>query len=38
MGEGLEYVAQRNAAMLLSKDLEEAISAFLEKRASRFED
>jgi enoyl-CoA hydratase/carnithine racemase len=38
IGEGLEYVAQRNAAMLLSKDLEEAISAFLEKRASRFED
>jgi len=38
IGEGLTYVAQRNAAMLLSKDLEEAISAFMEKRTPRFED
>jgi enoyl-CoA hydratase/carnithine racemase len=35
--EGLKYVAQRNAAMLLSKDLE-AINAFMEKRKPRFED
>jgi enoyl-CoA hydratase/carnithine racemase len=38
IGEGLRYVAQRNAAMLLSKDLEEAINAFMEKRKPRFED
>jgi len=38
IAEGLEYVAQRNAAMLLSKDLEEALAAFMEKRTPKFED
>jgi enoyl-CoA hydratase len=38
VSEGLAYVAQRNAAMLLSEDLDEALSAYLEKRAARFED
>lgn len=37
VGEGLAYVAQRNAAMLLSKDLNEAITAFIEKRKPDFE-
>jgi enoyl-CoA hydratase len=36
--QGLAYVAQRNAAMLLSEDLDEALSAYMEKRAARFED
>jgi enoyl-CoA hydratase/carnithine racemase len=38
VSEGLIYVAQRNAAMLLSKDLDEALSAYMEKRQPRFED
>lgn len=38
IAEGLEYVAQRNAAMLLSKDLEEALAAFMEKRTPIFID
>ena len=38
IGEGLEYVAQRNAAMLLSRDLKEAMTAFMEKRKPNFED
>lgn len=38
ISEGLAYVAQRNAAMLLSSDLEEAIAAFTEKRKPTFED
>ena len=38
IAEGLEYVAQRNAAMLLSTDLEEALAAFKEKRTARYED
>lgn len=38
VSEGLSYVAQRNAAMLLSEDLDEALSAYVEKRAARFED
>ncbi len=37
IGEGLEYVAQRNAAMLLSGDLEEALTAFMEKRKPNFD-
>jgi enoyl-CoA hydratase len=36
--DGLAYVAQRNAAMLLSEDLDEALSAYLENRAARFKD
>ncbi len=35
--EGLELVAQWNALYLRSKDLDEAIGAFLEKRPARFE-
>lgn len=38
VSEGLAYVAQRNAAMLLSEDLDEALSAYLEKRAASFKD
>ena len=38
VSEGLEYVAQRNAAMLLSEDLDEALAAYLEKREARFKD
>jgi enoyl-CoA hydratase/carnithine racemase len=38
VSEGLAYVAQRNAGMLLSEDLDEALGAYLEKRAARFED
>ncbi len=38
IAEGLGCVAQRNAAMLLPKDLQEALAAFMEKRAARFED
>ena len=38
VAEGLRYVAQRNAGMLLSKDLEEALAGFMEKRAAKFED
>jgi enoyl-CoA hydratase/carnithine racemase len=38
VAQGLDYVARHNAAMLLSQDLEEAVSAFLEKRAASFED
>jgi enoyl-CoA hydratase len=33
---GLEYVAQKNAALLPSEDLTEAFQAFLEKRTPRF--
>jgi enoyl-CoA hydratase/carnithine racemase len=33
---GLEYVAQRNAAVVPNEDMMEAVSAFLEKRAPRF--
>lgn len=38
VAEGLNYVAIRNAAMLLSNDLVEAVTAFYEKRAPSFED
>lgn len=38
VADGLNYVALRNAAMLLSKDLEEAVIAFFEKRAPKYED
>lgn len=38
VAEGLNYVALRNAAMLLSQDLEEAVTSFFEKRAPRYED
>ena len=34
--QGLEYVAQRNAAMVPNEDMIEAVSAFLEKRTPRF--
>lgn len=33
---GLEYVAQKNAAILLSEDLTEALEAFREKRPAKF--
>jgi enoyl-CoA hydratase/carnithine racemase len=33
---GLEYVAQKNAALLMSEDLLEAAQAFMEKRPPRF--
>jgi enoyl-CoA hydratase len=33
---GLEYVAQKNAAVLLSEDLMEAFKAFVEKRPAKF--
>jgi enoyl-CoA hydratase len=37
IAEGLDYVAVRNAAMLLSRDLEEAVCAFFEKRDPQYE-
>lgn len=36
IGDGLQYVAQKNAAQLLSEDLMEAMAAFMEKRAPKF--
>ncbi len=33
---GLEYVAQKNAAAVMSEDLAEAVTAFMEKRAPTF--
>lgn len=38
VAEGLEYVAGWNAAMLISADLNEAVSAYLGKRPAVFED
>ena len=35
---GLEYVATWNASMLLSKDLQEAVTAFMQKKEPQFED
>ena len=37
VAEGLSYVAARNAAMLFSADLDEAMSAAKQKRKGRFE-
>jgi enoyl-CoA hydratase/carnithine racemase len=34
--QGLEYVAQKNAALIPNEDMIEAVSAFLEKRKPRF--
>ena len=34
--QGLEYVAQRNAALVPNDDMMEAVVAFLEKRAPKF--
>ena len=34
---GLEYVAQKNAAVLISEDLMEAVNAFMQKRAPQFQ-
>jgi len=36
--DGLQYIANYNAAMLLSKDIQEAMSANFEKRTAIFED
>jgi len=33
---GLEYVAQKNAAMLISEDFMEAVQAFVQKRPPQF--
>jgi len=33
----LAYVAQKNAASLISEDLMEAVTAFMEKRAPKFQ-
>ena len=33
---GLEYVAQKNAAILISQDLMEAVNAFMQKRPHQF--
>ena len=38
VAQGLNYIATRNAGMLLSKDLQEAVTAYLEKRPARFDD
>ena len=38
VADGLNYVATWNAAMLMSADLSEALSAAREKRAPRFQD
>ena len=37
IAEGLRFVANRNAAMLLSDDLIESVTAHMEKRKPRFE-
>ena len=34
--QGLEYVAQRNAALVPNEDMMEAVAAFLEKRIPQF--
>ena len=38
VADGLNYVATWNAAMLLSTDLDEALTAGREKRAAKFHD
>ena len=38
VAEGLEFVAGWNAAMLISEDLREAVSAYLQKRKPTFAD
>jgi enoyl-CoA hydratase/carnithine racemase len=38
VADGLNYIANWNAAMLLSNDLEEAFEATMEKRPPTFED
>ena len=38
VADGLNYIAAWNAAMLLSEDLSEAITASIEKRAAKFRD
>ncbi len=37
VADGLAYVASHNAAFLASEDLGEAMAAFMEKRAPRFQ-
>jgi enoyl-CoA hydratase len=38
VADGLNYVATWNAAMLMSEDLNEAMTAAIEKRPARFKD
>jgi enoyl-CoA hydratase len=38
VAEGLNYVATWNAAIGLSKDVQEAVAAYLQKRFAEFED
>ena len=38
VSEGLNFVATLNAAMLLSNDIQEAVSAQMEKRTAEFDD
>jgi enoyl-CoA hydratase len=38
VSEGLGYVANRNAGMLLSDDLAESVAAFMEKREPKYKD
>ena len=38
VAEGLEYAAGWNAAMLISEDIQEAVSAYLQKRKPTFAD
>jgi enoyl-CoA hydratase len=38
VSEGMSYVANRNAAMLMSDDLAESVAAFMEKREPKYKD
>ena len=38
VADGLNYIATWNAAMLMSDDLSEAMTASVEKRAAKFSD
>jgi enoyl-CoA hydratase/carnithine racemase len=38
VAEGLNYIATWNAAIGLSKDVQEAFTAYLQKRSAEFED